>query len=161
MSTPKKHTGRGRCGTSISKKTRTPVRSTCASRQRLVQTHLHGHISRGSILWRSDTHLERSRTHYSGHTVQQRCRETSSGNEKAPALSRRGFRNQRRVEVYLRVPTTSTSTRRFLARPSRVALSATGWVKPLPSVYTRLLSIPLLTKKAFTASARRTDSAWL
>jgi hypothetical protein len=33
-----------------------------------------------------------------------------------------------------RVPTTSTSTRRFFARPARVALSATGWVKPLPSV---------------------------
>ena len=39
-------------------------------------------------------------------------------------------------ETYLpaRVPTTSTSTRRFLARPSRVPLSATGWDSPLPSV---------------------------
>ena len=50
------------------------------------------------------------------------------------------------IEVYLRVPTTSTSTRRFFARPARVALSATAWVSPLPSVYTRLLSMPLLTR---------------
>ena len=35
---------------------------------------------------------------------------------------------------YLRVPTTSISTRRFLARPSLVLLSATGCNSPLPSV---------------------------
>ncbi|MEO7577508.1 MAG: hypothetical protein ABIT83_07825 [Massilia sp.] len=34
----------------------------------------------------------------------------------------------------VRVPTTSTVTRRFLARPSALALSATGWLSPLPSV---------------------------
>jgi len=34
----------------------------------------------------------------------------------------------------LRVPTTSISTRRFLARPSAVLLSATGCFSPLPSV---------------------------
>ena len=32
------------------------------------------------------------------------------------------------------VPTTSTSTRRFFARPSRVVLLATGWLSPLPSM---------------------------
>lgn len=35
---------------------------------------------------------------------------------------------------HLRVPTTSTSTRRFLARPARVEFVATGLASPLPSV---------------------------
>ena len=35
---------------------------------------------------------------------------------------------------FLREPTTSISTRRFLARPSLVLLSATGCFSPLPSV---------------------------
>ena len=35
---------------------------------------------------------------------------------------------------FLRAPTTSISTRRFLARPSLVLLSATGCFSPLPSV---------------------------
>ena len=70
-----------------------------------------------------------------------------SETKKAPTLSRRGFSEiDPVIEVYLRVPTTSTSTRRFFARPARVALSATAWVSPLPSVYTRLLSMPLLTR---------------
>lgn len=34
----------------------------------------------------------------------------------------------------LEVPTTSISTRRFLARPAAVLLLATGWLLPLPSV---------------------------
>src|SRR5690606_36638179 len=41
---------------------------------------------------------------------------------------------QFRRNYWARVPTTSTSTRRFFARPSRVVLSATGWPSPLPSV---------------------------
>ena len=36
--------------------------------------------------------------------------------------------------VTVRVPTSSMVTRRFFARPSRVALLAAGWVSPLPSV---------------------------
>jgi hypothetical protein len=41
---------------------------------------------------------------------------------------------RRRLHFLARVPTTSISTRRFLARPSAVLLSATGCFSPLPSV---------------------------
>lgn len=57
--------------------------------------------------------------------------------KKPQAFARLGlFRRGETGKPYLlvRVPTTSTSTRRFLARPSLVPLSATGWPSPLPSV---------------------------
>lgn len=63
---------------------------------------------------------------------------TAAAHQKKPrAFARQGlFRQDEPGKSYLlvRVPTTSTSTRRFLARPSLVALSATGWPSPLPSV---------------------------
>ena len=74
-------------------------------------------------------------------------RRTASGRKKTPP--QRGFFHGtgRTFSNYLlRVPTTSTSTRRFLARPAAVLLSATGCFSPLPSVYTRFASIPLLSR---------------
>ena len=71
-------------------------------------------------------------TRYADNTAPQQTDE-----EKPQALSRLGLcviDAIGKIDQLARVPTTSTSTRRFLARPSRVALSATGWVKPLPSV---------------------------
>jgi hypothetical protein len=44
------------------------------------------------------------------------------------------LRNDSIDHLLARVPTTSISTRRFLARPSLVLLSATGCFSPLPSV---------------------------
>ena len=44
------------------------------------------------------------------------------------------FSNYGFTVIPLFVPTTSTVTRRFLARPAAVVLSATGCVSPLPSV---------------------------
>ena len=68
----------------------------------------------------------------------QECARAGRTQEKNPAEA--GFLVLRhpqvpRAALYLaRVPTTSTSTRRFLARPSAVLLSAAGCFSPLPSV---------------------------
>ena len=53
------------------------------------------------------------------------------GHKKTPP--ERGF-DRLGTDYCMRVPTTSISTRRFLARPAAVLLSATGCDLPLPSV---------------------------
>src|SRR5262245_66544966 len=54
-----------------------------------------------------------------------------------------------------------TSTRRFLARPSFVALSAIGEVSPLPRMVILDGSTPCLTRKSLTVAARCSESFWL
>jgi toxin ParE1/3/4 len=54
---------------------------------------------------------------------------------------------------------TCISTRRFCARPSSVSLLATGSLLPFPTTSTMPASMPSLTMKSLTASARRTDNS--
>src|SRR6185369_10292865 len=61
---------------------------------------------------------------------------------------------------------TFSSARRFIARPSGLSrpflvLSAIGSLSPLPSVVRRLAAMPLDTRYAFTACARRSERRWL
>ena len=55
----------------------------------------------------------------------------------------------------------TNDTRRFWARPSGVALSATGLFSPNPTAIRRLQSIPLATSQRHTAKARFSVSVWL
>ncbi len=41
---------------------------------------------------------------------------------------------------------TSSSARRFCARPSAVSLLATGWLSPKPTVSSRLAAMPSATR---------------
>ena len=52
----------------------------------------------------------------------------------------------------------TNSTRRFLARPSSVELSAMGLFWPRPLAERRLRSMPISTRRATTASARASES---
>ncbi len=52
----------------------------------------------------------------------------------------------------------TSSTRRFFALPSSVALSSTGLVSPKPAVARRAASMPCATSHAFTAAARSAES---
>src|SRR5690606_12558725 len=56
---------------------------------------------------------------------------------------------------------TIISTRRFLARPAAVPLSATGSEGPLPTARSLPEATPACSRRARTASARRWDRAWL
>ena len=53
-----------------------------------------------------------------------------------------------------------SSTRRFLARPSSVALSATGLPWPSPFAASRGAATPCPVSHDITACARRSESAW-
>ena len=55
----------------------------------------------------------------------------------------------------------ATSTRRFVARPASVELDVTGSVSPSPSVCTRALTTPWLTRYAAAAAERRRDKSSL
>ncbi|MDX1696832.1 MAG: hypothetical protein R3308_01025 [Thiohalobacterales bacterium] len=59
------------------------------------------------------------------------------------------------------LPLIRISTRRFLARPSRVALSAAGLDSPLPDVDSTRLFTPFDVRKVLTLAARCSESAWL
>ena len=56
---------------------------------------------------------------------------------------------------------TRSSTRRFFARPSAVALSATGRSGPKPCATSRSAGTPRFTSAFTTAAARRCESARL
>ncbi len=55
----------------------------------------------------------------------------------------------------------TTSTRRFMARPSGEPFEATGLDGPKPAVWRRWASIPSATSLAFRAAARRSERRWL